>query len=65
MSVWYMGVSKNTGTPKWIVKLMENPIGIDDLGGPLFSETPISQQVVGSCFVSFGFHQYSWDEQDS
>ena len=27
-----MGVSKNRGTPKWMVKIMENPI-IDDLGG--------------------------------
>ena len=22
----YMGVSKNRGTPKWMVKIMENPI---------------------------------------
>jgi len=27
-----MGVSKNRGTPKWMVKIMENPIKIDDLG---------------------------------
>ena len=33
-----MGVSKNRGTPKWMVKIMENPIKMDDLGGnPLFS----------------------------
>ena len=37
-----MGGSKNTGTPKWMVKIMENPIKIDDLGVPLFLETPIS-----------------------
>ena len=38
----YMGVSKNRGTPKWMVKIMENPIKIDDLGGfPIFLETPI------------------------
>ena len=37
-----MGVSKNRGgPPKWMVKLMENPIKIRDLGVPLFSETPI------------------------
>ena len=36
-----MGVSKNCGTPKWMVNLMENPIKMDDLGVPLFSETPI------------------------
>ena len=34
----YMGVSKNSGIPKWMVKKMENPIKMDDLGVPLFSE---------------------------
>ena len=33
-----MGVSKNRGTPKWMV-IMENPIKMDDFGIPLFSET--------------------------
>ena len=28
-----MGVSKNRGTPKWMVKIMEHPIKMDDLGG--------------------------------
>ena len=37
----HIGVSKNRGTPKWMVKIMENPIKMDDLGGPLFLETPI------------------------
>ena len=37
-----MDVSKNRGTPKWMVKIMENPIKIDDLGGfPIFLETPM------------------------
>ena len=36
-----MGVSKNRGTPKWMVEIMENPIQMDDLGVPLFLETPI------------------------
>ena len=32
-----MGVSKNRGTPKWMVAFMdENPIKIDDLGVPLY-----------------------------
>ncbi len=32
---------KNNGTPKWMVKIRENPIKMDDLGGPpLFLETP-------------------------
>ena len=35
-----MAVSKNGGTPKWMV-IMENPIKMDDLGVPSFSETPI------------------------
>ena len=35
----HMGVSKNRDTPKWII--MENPIKMDDLGVPLFSETLI------------------------
>ena len=34
-------VSKNTGTPKWMVKIMENPIKMDDLEVPLFLETPM------------------------
>ena len=28
-----MDVSKNRDTPKWMVKIMENPIKMDDLGG--------------------------------
>ena len=39
-----MEVSKNRGTPKWMVKIMENPIKMDDLGVPPFKETSI-------CFV--------------
>ena len=38
-----MGVSKNRGTPKWMV-YMENPIKMDDLGIPKFLETPKSSQ---------------------
>ena len=36
----YMGVSKNNGTPKWMVKTMENPINPWMIWGenPLFSE---------------------------
>ena len=32
----YMDVSKNSGVkpPKWMVKIMENPIKMDDLGVP-------------------------------
>ena len=36
-----VGVSKNRGTPKRFVKIMENPVNMDDLGGcfPPFLET--------------------------
>ena len=37
----HMGVSKNRGgPPKWMVKIMENPIKMDDLGVPLFWKHP-------------------------
>ncbi len=40
----YVGVSKNRGTPKWMVKIMvPNPIKMDDLGVPLFLETLCSR----------------------
>ena len=39
-----MDVSKNRGTSKWMV-IMENPIKMDDLGVPLFLETPISRLI--------------------
>ena len=39
----HLGTSKNKGTPKWMVKIMENPIKMEDLGVPLFSETLIYQ----------------------
>ena len=45
----HKGVSKNKGTPKWMVKIMENPTKMDDLGGnPPFSETPINPKQPGS-----------------
>ena len=40
-----MGVSKNRGTPRWMV-YMENPIKMDDLGVPLFLEIPISWMAI-------------------
>ena len=34
----HMGVNPKIGvyTPKWMVKIMENPIKMDDLGVPLY-----------------------------
>ena len=37
----YMDVSENRGTPQWMVKIMEYPIEMDDLGVPPFKETSI------------------------
>ena len=48
-----MGVSKNRGTPKWMVYFMESPMNKwDDLGGfpPIFGNT---QMVIFHCHVSF------------
>ena len=43
-----MGVSKNRGTQKWMV-YKGNSIKMDDLGVPLFSETPKSSSVQFRC----------------
>ena len=48
----YVGVSKNRGTPKWMVYFMENPIQMDDLGVPLFLETPMCLFPVPSPFMN-------------
>ena len=39
--IYYMDVSKNSGTSKWMVYKGNPIIKMDDLGVPLFSETPI------------------------
>ena len=49
--MYIMDVSKNSGTPKWMVKIMEIPIKMDDLGVPLFFETPIYVYVL---YISYG-----------
>ena len=54
VSICYMGVSKNRGTPKWMVKIMENPIKMDDLGVPLFLET--STWIWGLCKYDSGYY---------
>ena len=46
-----MGVSKNSGTPK-PPNGRENPIRIDDLGVPLFLETPIYGMVFQSSYMT-------------
>ena len=37
---WVLNQQKGYSTPKWMVKIVENPIKIHDLGVPLFLETP-------------------------
>ena len=38
--------------PKWMVKIRENPIKMDDLGGPpLFLETPMYQVILLDLFM--------------
>ena len=52
------GVSKNRGTPKWMVKIMENPIKMDGLGVPLFSKTSIYIYIIHCTLVN----EHSWLE---
>ena len=41
--IYNMGVSKNNGTPKWMVYSAKSYEQMDDLGVPLFLETPTWQ----------------------
>ena len=60
IEIWLLftfGVSKNRGrTPKWMVKIMETPILMDDLGVPLCLETPISKS--DTTFTWYSFCQF-------
>ena len=52
-SIWmYMDVEPKIEvyTPKWMVKIMEHPIKMDDLGVPLFLETPIYIYIISKRF---------------
>ena len=53
-----MGVEPKIGVvnpPKWMVKIMETPIKMDDLGRPpLFLETPISMKLLFFDLKPFG-----------
>ena len=46
-----MGVSKNNGTPKWMVYNGKPYEQMDDLGVPLFLETPKCGNIAGLCKV--------------
>ena len=57
-----MGVSKNNGTPTWMVNIMENPIFLmDDLGVPLFLET--SSRVNRFSLDKLGFVDGIWGDE--
>ena len=43
--------------PKWMVKIMENPIKMDDLGVPLFLETPIWTEALFDTKVPYWWSQ--------
>jgi len=59
-----MGVSKNRGgPPKWMVKIMENPIKTDDLGGKptIFGNIPVDsfkleKIIIGKMLVPLGWY---------
>ena len=56
MESQYMGVSKNKGTPKWMVYIMEHLTKMDDLGVPLFSETSIYHCIHSIFLISLIIH---------
>ena len=52
----YLGVSKNSGTPKWMVKIMEKPIRMDDFGGEnptIFGNIQFGGYLLSCAFVGF------------
>ena len=54
----HMGVSKNRGTPKWMVKIMENPIKHGMIWGvniPIFGLTPTCCSEMSSDLATWRF----------
>ena len=56
-----MGVSKNRGTPKWMI-YNGKIIKMDDLGVPLFLETSIYYVHEGALKTQTGCLGYMWDK---
>ena len=57
----YMGVSKNRGIPKWMVKIMENPMNkwmIWGVNTPIFGSTPIYVSFRVRVSLSTGFARF-------
>ena len=44
--------------PKWMVKIMENPVKMDDLGVPFFLETPIYIHSLYNCIYIYFFNVF-------
>ena len=59
---WYGCQPKNSGfyPPKWMVKIMENPIKMDNLGVPLFLETPIWLQISSAVDLRQIVLRFAW-----
>ena len=57
-----MGVSINRGTPKWMVYNGKPYFLMDDLGVPLFLETPISLQRCGFDITNYFRHVGPYSE---
>ena len=54
--IWvFPKIGVSMGIPKWMVKIMENPIKMDDLGVPLFLETSILLYNYTCSYVFFAF----------
>ena len=50
----HMGVSKNRGTPKWMVKIMENLFKMDDLGG--------KPTIFGNIHIAPSYFKVTWND---
>ena len=60
--ILYMDVSKNSGTPTWMVYTGKPYEQMDDLGVPLFLETPIlrSKNIHSTTTPKFQKKTYHW-----
>ena len=59
-----MGVSQNRGTPKWMVYNGKS-IKMDDLGVPLFLETPIYIYIIMLGYIEYGIETGSYQKASS
>ena len=64
MASWAVEVSKNGGTPKWMVCNRKQHLEMDDLGVPLFQETTIFLYMCKNKFI-FIIERYTQHKQCS